>query len=112
MDRLRRQPLLGDLRLRDLVDLLADRLPSSGLHAEANPHEPDPEQDRQSGPEHEVGNGLRDREVQRAEVDRNPIVLRELLGGIEFAARKGRWGKRQLDEHNAEQARPHRPAPK
>ena len=37
------------------------------------------EQDRQHCPEHQIDDGLRDREVERAEVDREPLVLLELL---------------------------------
>src|SRR5437667_460651 len=61
-DRLRRQSLFGDLHLCNLVDLLADGLPYPRLYTETNAHQEDPEQDRQDGPEQEVGNCLRDRE--------------------------------------------------
>ena len=74
------QPLLGDLRLRDLVDLLAERLATARL---LGPHQRDAEQDRQRGADHQVDDGLRDREVQRAEVDRDPLVLLELRRRVE-----------------------------
>ena len=38
--------------------------------------------------EHQVDDGLRDREVERAEVDRHPLVLLELLRRVELAARE------------------------
>ena len=111
-DRLRRQPLLGDLRLRNLVDLLADRLPNPRLSADRHAHQDDSEQDRQDGREHQVGNRLRDREVQWAEVDGNPLVLLELLDGIELAARERRLRERECKERDGKQARSHRLPPK
>jgi hypothetical protein len=68
--------LLRDLCLRDLVDLLADRAPPR-QHSPAHEHET--EEDRHRGSEQEVGDGLRDREIERAEVNRHPRVLLELL---------------------------------
>jgi hypothetical protein len=46
-DRLRGQALLGDLRLGDVVDLLAEGLPRVGLDVQAPAHEDDPERHRQ-----------------------------------------------------------------
>ena len=65
-DRLRRQPLLGDLHLRDLVDLLADRLAAAEalVRAELPAHQADPEQDRQHRAEHQVRDRLVDRHVE------------------------------------------------
>ena len=91
-DRLRRQALLGDLHLRDLVDRLADRLPAVERLAA---HQDEAEQDRQDGAEHQVDDRLRDREVERAEVDRDPLVLLELGRRVELAAREGRRGQRR-----------------
>src|SRR2546430_9276997 len=111
-DGLRRQPLLGDLNLRNLVDLFADGLPHPGFDAKAHSHQQDSEEDRQDGPEHEVGNCLRDRQVERAQMDGDPVVLLELLDRIERAPRKRCLWKREGEEHDAEQTRLHRPAPK
>ena len=64
-DRLRRQALLGDLRLRDLVDLLADRLACARLDADARAHEEDPERHRDDRADHQVHDRLVDRHVER-----------------------------------------------
>src|SRR5512132_1874233 len=87
-DRLGREPLLRDLRLRDLVDRLADRLALARPFAEVVAHQEDPEQDRHDRAEHQVDDSLRDREVERAEVDRDPWVLLELRRGVEVSARE------------------------
>ena len=74
-DRLRRQALLGDLRLRDLVDQLAQRLapvgPSTGGRQRMKTMPITIESDRA---EQQVGDGLVDRHVERADVDRDPLV--------------------------------------
>src|SRR5579862_1871573 len=48
-DRLVRQAGLGDLRLRDVVERLAEGLPAIGNLPEVEPHEQDPEQARERG---------------------------------------------------------------
>src|SRR5215471_253150 len=88
--RLRRQPLLRDLRLRHLVQRLADRLPPIGQQGEPAAHREDPESDRAQRPEHQVDDGLRDRQVQRPEVDGDPVVLLELGRRVEVPARERR----------------------
>jgi len=60
-------------------------------------HQPDPEQDRADGAEHQVRDGLRDREVERAEVDRHPLVLLELGRRVEVAARERARRREQRD---------------
>ncbi len=106
--------MLGDLHLRDFVDLLADRLPNSRRSAGAhpNPHQEDSEEDRHDGRDHEVDNRLSDRQIQWAEVDRNPIVLLELLDGIELATRESCLRERECEDCNGQQPRSHRPPPK
>src|SRR5262245_43662485 len=106
-DRLRRQSLFGDLDLRDLVELLADRLPRVRLDAKVPAHQDEAEQDRQHRPEQEVDDRLRDREVERAEVDRHPFVLLELLGRVELAARERRGRENEREQRDREQPRPH-----
>src|SRR6266540_850134 len=88
-DRLRGQSLLGDLGLRDLVDLLTDRLPGGGLDANAKAHEEDAEGHRQHGADEQVDDGLVDRQVERAEMDRDPLVQLELFRRVELAAGEG-----------------------
>jgi hypothetical protein len=84
VDALCRQSLLGHLRLRDLVDLLAEclRPPAARAHQR---HADDHRQDR---PEDQVGDCLGDREVERAEMDRDPRMLLELLGRVELPLRE------------------------
>jgi hypothetical protein len=103
-DRLRRQALLGDLHLGDLVDRLPDRLPA----VECLPaHEDEADEDRQDGAEHQVDDRLGDREVERAEVDRDPLVLLELGRRVEFAAGERRRGQREEEHRRGEQRAPH-----
>src|SRR4029450_13141144 len=100
-DRLRRKALLGDLHLGDFVDLFADRL----AFAAAGAHQPKPEQDRQSGADEEVDDRLGDRQVDRAEVDRDPLVLLELRRRVEFAPRQRGGRQAQYRErHDCEGA--------
>src|SRR5436190_19102692 len=110
-DRLGGQALLGDLDLRDLVELLADGLPRVRLDGEAPAHEDEAEQDRQDGAEHQVDDGLRDREVERAEVDRNPFMLLELRRRVERAARERSRREDEGDQCNSEQPSLHRGSP-
>jgi hypothetical protein len=85
-DRLVRQPLLGDLRLRDLVDDLAHGLPPAGLvlRADLDPHQQDPDRHRQDRAEDQVRHGLVDREVERAELDRDPLADLEVVLRVEL----------------------------
>ena len=71
-----------------------------------------PKSDRQHAPEHQVDDGLRDREVQRAEMDRHPLVLLELLRRVELAARERVRGQQQRERREGEQRAPHRAAPR
>ena len=71
-DRLRGQPLLGDLHLRDLVDRLAERLPPVRAATGLDAHEDDPDDDRDDRAEHEVRDGLVDRHVDRADLGSGP----------------------------------------
>src|SRR5262249_9671664 len=88
-DRLRRQALLGDLGLRDLVEGLADRLPAIRQERELRAHQDDSENDRKGRSDQEGGHRLGDRKVEPADVDRNPVVLLELGRRIEVAAGEG-----------------------
>src|SRR5919201_4117226 len=99
-DRLRRQTRLGDLGLRDLVDLHADRAAPVQRPAA---HQDEAEQDRRGAPDHEVDDGLRDREVERAEVDRDPLVLLELGRRVEVAAREGGARERERRQRQREE---------
>src|SRR5919197_455556 len=108
-DRLRRQALLGDLRLGDLVDLLPHR-PAPGQRRAA--HQDEAEEDRQRAADHQVDDRLRDREVERAEVDRDPLVLLELGRGVEVAAREGRARQREGGKGEREEPAPHAGLPK
>src|SRR5205823_7985558 len=78
-DRLRGQSLLRDLRLDRVVDRLAGGLARVRVDADAEAHEGDPEGDGESGAEHQVRDGLVDREVERTEVDRHPVLELELV---------------------------------
>jgi hypothetical protein len=81
--------------------VLADRLPT----VERLPaHEHEPEQHRQCGAEPEVDHGLRDRQVERAEVDRDPLVLLELRRRVELAARE-RAGRERRARQREDRAR-------
>ena len=104
-DRLRRQALLGDLDLRDLVDRLAERLPAVRAAARADTHEHEAERDRADRAEHEVHDRLVDRHVDRAELQlRAPrmqvplhrrVELRLFLTGLrERERRKGQREQR------------------
>ena len=83
-DRLRRQALLGDLHLRDLVDELAERLSLRRLAPDLDPHEDDPDHAREERAEQQVRDGLVDRQVERPEVDRDPLMQRPLRSGVEL----------------------------
>jgi hypothetical protein len=108
-DRLPRQALLGDLGLHHLVDELAEGVPPAlGLPL----HQHDPEHDRHDRAEQEVGHCLRDREVQRAQVDRDPGVLLELLLRMELALSERVGGEREGEERGCEEGAPHRAPPK
>src|SRR4051794_13691199 len=110
-DRLRRQTLLRHLHLSDLVDRLADRLARAGTLVEPEPHQEDPEQDCHQRAQHQVDDRFGDREVERAEMDRHPLLLLELLRRIEVAARECRGRKREGEQDDGEQAVPHRVSP-
>ena len=108
-DRLRRQALLRDLGLRDLVDGLADRLAPVGKEREPAAHREEPERDREDGSDQQVDDGLRDREVERAEVDRDPLVLLELGGRVELApGERGRRRSERERRHDEQVPQPHR----
>ena len=77
------QARLGDLRLGDVVDHLADGLPRPGDGREPPAHRQDPDQDRERGADQEVDDGPVDRHVDRAEVDRHPVLELELVGRVE-----------------------------
>ena len=106
-DRLRRQALLGDLRLRDLVDLLADRLACARLDADARAHEEDPERHRDDRAEQQVHDGLVDRHVDRAEVDLDPGIELELVRRVELAAGEGLARSREREGREDEQSTSH-----
>src|SRR5262249_11870301 len=110
--RLVRQALLGDLGLCDLVERLPHRLAPVRNGAAANPHQHDPEQDRERAPDHEVHDRLRDRQVQRPDVDRNPLVLLELRRRVEVPTRERGCGKRKGEERGNEEPADHSPLPK
>jgi hypothetical protein len=96
-DRLGRQALLGDLHLRDLVDRLAEGVALAVLlAADLDAHQEEPEQDRQERPQHDVGDGLVDREVEAAEMDRHPVDELELLVGLEAVQRQLLAGRQHL----------------
>ena len=79
------QALLGDLHLRDLVDRLAERLPPVRAATGTDAHEDDPDDDRDDRAEHEVGDSLVDRHVDRADLQlRAPGLEVPLLGRIEL----------------------------
>src|SRR5262249_12099826 len=77
-------------------------------------HEKEAEEDRDGGAEQQVDDRLRDRQVERAEVDRDPFVLDELLRRVELAlrerARRGEERECNRDEQDA--GARHRAAPK
>ena len=102
-DRLGREPLFGDLRLGDLVERLADRLPLAGQESEPAAHREEPEPDRAQRPQHQVDDRLRDREVERAEVDRDPLVLLELGRRVEVAARERGLRREERERPEEEQ---------
>ena len=106
-DRLRGQPLLGDLRLGDLVDLLAERLSRVRLDANAPAHEEDPERHRQHRAEHQVHDRLRDRQVERPDVDRDPLVLLELVRRVELTPSEGVRRRQERDRREDEERAPH-----
>ena len=108
VDRLRRQPLLGDLGLRDLVDLLAERLRPDRRRARISPT---PRIMVRSGTEHQVGDRLRDREVERADVDRDPRVLLELLRRVELALRQRDLRQREREQRHGDERALHRLRP-
>jgi hypothetical protein len=108
-DSLRGEALLRDLGLRDLVDELAQRLASAaGLPA----HEHEPEQDGQDRAQHQVRDGLVDGEIERAQVDRDPRVLLELLLRMELALGERVAGKRERQQRGGGEDAPHLPPPK
>src|SRR6185437_14500915 len=84
-DRLRRESLLRDLRLCELVDGLPHRLAPAGQQREPAAHREDPERDREQRRDREIDDGLVDRHVERAEVDPDPLLELELLRGVERA---------------------------
>ena len=81
-DRLRREPLLGDLHLRDLVDR-SRRAPAawSGSSADLDAHQDDPEHARDDRAEDQVRDRLVDVHAER-EVD--PGLELPLVGGVEL----------------------------
>ena len=113
-ERLRRQPLLRDLILRELVQRLADRLALARQQGEPAPHREDPERARQDGAEHEIRDRLRDRQVDRADVDRDPRVLLELRRRVEVPRRRGRNGdeRENCDDEKCPQPRQRAGLPK
>jgi hypothetical protein len=94
-DRLAREPLLRNLGLRDVVDLLADRLATVRSDADAPAHEGDPDQDRQCGSDPEIDDRLVDGHVERADVEGNPGRKLELVRRVELLllARRGVRGE-------------------
>src|SRR5438132_4458562 len=82
-DRLRGQTLLRDLRLRELVDCLPHGLPLAGQEGEPAAHREEPERNREQRRDREVDDRLVDRHVERAEVDRDPLLELELVRGVE-----------------------------
>ena len=64
-----------------------------------------PSSDREDRPEHQVRDGLRDREVDRPEVDRDPVVLLELGRRVEVPAREGGLRREQREPGEDEQDR-------
>src|SRR5262249_57948153 len=82
-DRLRRQPLLRDLRLRELVDRLAHGLSPAGEEREPAAHREDPDQDREQRRDREVDDGLVDGHVERTDMDPDPLLELELVRRVE-----------------------------
>ena len=105
-DRMRREPLLGDRYLRDLVDRLSERLAPVRLASDLDPHEHDPDETRAERSEQEVGDRLVDRHVDRPDVNRDPRVQVPLLGDecalVLFLVGR-REGDRGQHEREAEQ---------
>ena len=70
---------------------LAERLAPAGLALRAaDAHQHDAEHDRADRAEHQVGDGLVDREVERADVDRDPLAAAPTRRGIELLFLAGR----------------------
>ena len=110
-DRLGRQALLRDLRLRHLVERLADRLAARRQQREPRAHQHDAEQDRQCRADPEIDDGLRDREVERPDVDRDPFVQRDLVGRVEGASGERRRRECEREQGDGEEPLSHRAAP-
>ena len=105
-DRLGGSPCSRDLRLGDLVDRLADRLPCcSGSSASRLRIVKMPSAIVQERAEHQVDDRLRDREVERAEVNRDPLVLLELRRRVEVAPREGGLRREQRERRDDEEDR-------
>src|SRR5207302_511261 len=82
-DRLGRQPLLRNLRLRDLVERLAHGLTAARQQGETTAHREDAERDRQRCADREIDDRLVNRHVERAEVDGDPLLELELVRRVE-----------------------------
>src|SRR5712691_6809775 len=111
-DRLGRESLLGDPRLRDLVDRLTDRLTPVREERQAIAHQEPPQQDRESRADQQVDDRFVDREIERSEVDRHPLVQLELPRWIELPARERLLGEGKREEHQERKCALHRVLPK
>jgi hypothetical protein len=108
--RLRRKARFCNLRLRDVVDHLAEGLPRPGDDGELPPHETEAEEDRDQRPEEQVHDRAIDRHVDRAEVDRHPVLELELVGRVEGLGGRGGGrdqGKPSQRGDESPQAHPH-----
>src|SRR5581483_1895620 len=68
---------------RKLVQRLADGLALARQQREPAAHCEDSEDDRQQSGEREIDHRLVDRHVERAQVDADPLLQLELVGGVE-----------------------------
>ena len=75
-----------------------------GQQREPAAHREDPERDRAAtSPSMQVDDRLRDREVERAEVDRDPLVLLELRRRVEVPPREGGLRREERERREDEQ---------
>jgi hypothetical protein len=92
--------------------MFSDRLPPARQQGEPAAHQEPSERHRHERAEPEVRDGLVDRQVERAEVDRQPRLQLELFLGMEVAARGGRRGEGEREPGgDQEKARPHERLP-
>jgi len=97
----------ADLRLGDLVDLFPEGLPCIRLDLHLPAHEEDPERHREDRAEHQVDDCFRDRQVEGADVDRDPLVLLELVSRVELAPCERARRRGQCEGRREEECTPH-----